>query len=111
LLHTVHVGDLAERFSTYLPHTIHGFRARTLSTPASKSNSLNFNRHTLRKLLDRDARASGLVSEVLLVDGVHLGEVVHGGDEDVDLKRRHMRKQFKVSRPFEAYCPWMICSP
>jgi hypothetical protein len=26
------------------------------------------------------------VSEVLLVDRVHLGEVVHGGDEDVDLR-------------------------
>jgi hypothetical protein len=28
------------------------------------------------------------VGEVLLVDRVHFGEVVHGGDEDVDLQRK-----------------------
>lgn len=66
------------------------------STSAGKSNSLNLNRHALGKLLDRNARASGLVGEVLLVDGVHLGEVVHGGDEHIDLEReKSMRKQSK----------------
>ena len=69
------------------------------STSAGKSNSLNLNRHALGKLLDRNARASGLVGEVLLVDGVHLGEVVHGGDEDVDLiKRESIREQSKQRR-------------
>ena len=68
--------------------TVHGLRARSLLTPTSKRNSLDLNRHTLRKLLDGNARASGLVGEVLLVDGVHLGEVVHGGDEHIDLSRK-----------------------
>ena len=81
------------------------------STSAGKSNSLNLNRHALGKLLDRNARASGLVGEVLLVDGVHLGEVVHGGDEDVDLEQKspcvsnYTFKQYKTS--FETRFPQM----
>jgi hypothetical protein len=54
-------------------------------TSASKGNGLDLDRHTLGQLLDGNAGASRLVGEVLLVDRVHLGEVVHGGDEDVDL--------------------------
>ena len=113
LLHT----DLRRRlFQTllnlFISRTIHGSRARRpFSTPTSKSNSLNLNRHTLRKLLNRNARASRLVGEVLLVDGVHLGEVVHGGDEDVDLEQKspcvsnYTFKQYKTS--FETRFPQM----
>jgi hypothetical protein len=54
-------------------------------TSASKGNGLDLDRHTLGKLLDGNARASRLVGEVLFVDRVHLGEMVHGGDEDVNL--------------------------
>lgn len=36
-------------------------------------------------LVDSHAGASRLVSEVLLVDGIHLGEVVHRRDEDGNL--------------------------
>lgn len=82
----LHVGDIGQTLLNPFSGRIHGLGTRRLSTSASKSNSLNLNRHTLGKLLDRNARASGLVGEVLLVDGVHLGEVVHGGDEDVDLE-------------------------
>jgi hypothetical protein len=56
-------------------------------TPTSKSNGLDLNRHALGQLLDGNAGAGRLVGEVLLVHGVHLGEVIHGGDEDVDLQR------------------------
>jgi hypothetical protein len=85
---------------------IHGLRARTLLTPTSKSNGLDLNGHTLRKLLNRNARASGLVGEVLLVDGVHLGEVVHGGDEHINLEeKKSMRQQFKPS--FEIHILWV----
>jgi hypothetical protein len=54
--------------------------------PTSKGNGLDLDRHALGQLLDSHAGAGRLVSEVLLVDRVHLGEVVHGGDEDVDLR-------------------------
>ena len=57
-------------------------------TPASEGDSLNLDRHALGQLLDRHTGASRLVSEVLLIDRVHLGEVVHGGDEDVDLQKK-----------------------
>ena len=57
-------------------------------TPTSKGNGLDLDRHALGQLLDGNAGASRLVSEVLLVDRVHLGEVVHGGDEDVDLQKK-----------------------
>jgi hypothetical protein len=55
-------------------------------TPTSKSNRLDLNGHAFGQLLDGNAGAGRLVGEVLLVDRVHLGEVVHGGDEDVDLQ-------------------------
>jgi hypothetical protein len=54
-------------------------------TSASEGDGLDLDRHTLGQLLDGNAGAGRLVGEVLLVDRVHLGEVVHGGDKDVDL--------------------------
>lgn len=45
------------------------------------------------------------MGEVLLVDGVHLGEVVHGGDEYVDLEERSLVSN---SNFFVRYLsPWM----
>ena len=57
-------------------------------TPASEGDSLNLDRHALGQLLDRHTGASRLVSEVLLIDRVHLGEVVHSGNEHVDLRSK-----------------------
>lgn len=51
-----------------------------------QGNSLDLDWNTLWELLDGNTGASGLVSEVLLVDAVHLGEVTHGSEEDVDLQ-------------------------
>jgi hypothetical protein len=42
--------------------------------------------HALRQLLDSHARPRGLVREVFSVHTVHLGKVVHGCDEDCDLR-------------------------
>jgi hypothetical protein len=49
------------------------------------SNALNLHRHALRQLLDSNAAASGLMCEVLLKDAVHLSEVCHVVEEDIDL--------------------------
>jgi hypothetical protein len=64
--------------------------------PTSKGNGLDLDRHALGQLLDSHAGAGRLVSEVLLVDRVHLGEVVHGGDEDVDLQECIVSKMSKA---------------
>ena len=50
-----------------------------------QGNALNLDWDILWQLLDGNARSRWLVCEELLVGSVHLGEVVHGGDEDVDL--------------------------
>ena len=93
----IYVGDFGQTLPNIFCCTINHPPARRLLTSASKSNGLDLNRHALGKLLNRNARASGLVGEVLLVDGVHLGEVVHGGDEDVDLtKESRTRQQSKI---------------
>jgi hypothetical protein len=52
--------------------------------PTIISNALDLHRHALGQLLHRDAAARGLVRKVLSVDAVHLGEVRHVGEEDVD---------------------------
>ena len=77
-------------------------------TPTSEGDSLNLNRHALGQLLDRHAGARRLVSEVLLVDRVHLGEVVHGGDEDVDLrgKGRFVSKMGRASYDGNTITQW-----
>jgi hypothetical protein len=49
-------------------------------------NALNLNRYTLRQLLNRNAASRRLMRKVLLVDFVHLGEVVHVVKEDIDLR-------------------------
>ena len=59
-------------------------------TPTSEGDSLNLNRHALGQLLDRHAGARRLVSEVLLVDRVHLGEVVHSSNEHIDLEKKEI---------------------
>jgi hypothetical protein len=50
-----------------------------------KSNGLNLDVNALGKSLDSNAAASRLVGEPLLVLGVHIGKVVHVGQEDIDL--------------------------
>lgn len=49
-----------------------------------KSNALNLNRHTLGQLVDSNTATGGLVGEELLVGGVHLGEVGHVSQEDLE---------------------------
>lgn len=49
------------------------------------SNALDLNRYTLGQLLDRNAATRRLVREELLKHAVHLGEVCHVVEEDVDL--------------------------
>lgn len=53
--------------------------------PTVVRNALDFDRHTLGQLLDSDAAARGLVCKVLLENAVHLGEVGHVVEEDIDL--------------------------
>jgi hypothetical protein len=48
-------------------------------------NALNLHRHALGQLLDGDTAPRRLVRKVLLKDAVHLGEVCHVVEEDVDL--------------------------
>lgn len=66
-----------------------------------QGNSLNLDWHALGELLDGNAGASWLVSEVLLVDAVHLGEVTHGSEEDVDLHKSVSELHSRASRPME----------
>lgn len=51
----------------------------------SVRNALNLDRHALGQLFDRDTAPRRLVREVLLKNAVHLGEVCHVVEEDVDL--------------------------
>ena len=60
-------------------------QTRDDSTPTGKGNGLNLNGHALGQLLDSHAGTGRLVSEVLLVDRVHLGEVVHSSNKNIDL--------------------------
>lgn len=60
-------------------------RASKLRAHTSIRNALNLDRHTLGQLLDGNTAARRLVGEVLLVHAVHLGEVCHVVEEDVDL--------------------------
>lgn len=54
--------------------------------PSSQRNGLDLHRNALRKLLDRHTGARRLSgTKVLLIHAVHLGEVLHRRDEDVDL--------------------------
>ena len=45
----------------------------------SQSNAFDFHRDTFWQLEDGNTRPSWLMSEELLINAVHLGEVVHGG--------------------------------
>jgi hypothetical protein len=56
-----------------------------LRTHTSIRDALNLDRHTLRQLLDRDTAPRRLMRKVLLVNAVHLSEVRHVVEEDVDL--------------------------
>jgi len=66
-------------------HHQHQLHASKLRAHTSIRNALNLHRHTLGQLLNRNTAARRLVGEVLLVHAVHLGEVGHVVEEDVDL--------------------------
>jgi hypothetical protein len=57
-----------------------------LRRPTVVRNALNLHRDTLGQLLDGDAAAGRLVRKVLLENAVHLGEVGHVVEENIDLK-------------------------
>lgn len=57
------------------------------SLPSRKCGALDFDRHVLRKCLHGDAAPGRLVHEVLLIHPVHLSEVAHVVNEDIDLFR------------------------
>lgn len=48
-----------------------------------KSNALDLNGDTLRQLSNSHTAASGLMSEELLISSIHLGEVGHISQEDL----------------------------
>lgn len=50
-----------------------------------ESDALNFYWHTLWQLVNSHAASRRLVCEELLVCGIHLREVVHASQEDIDL--------------------------
>lgn len=50
----------------------------------SQSDALNLDRHALGQLVHGHTAPGRLVREELLIRGVHLGEVIHGCEEDVD---------------------------
>jgi len=66
-------------------HHQHQLHASKLRAHTSIRNALNLDRHTLGQLLNGNTAARRLVGEVLLVHAVHLGEVGHVVEEDVDL--------------------------
>jgi hypothetical protein len=57
-----------------------------LRRPTVVRNALNLHRDTLGQLLDGDAAAGRLVRKVLLEDAVHLGEVGHVVEENINLE-------------------------
>ena len=67
-------------------HHQHQLHASKLRGHTSIRDALDLNWHTLGQLLNGDAAARRLVREVLLVHAVHLGEVGHVVEEDVDLR-------------------------
>ncbi len=52
-----------------------------------QSNAFDLNGNTLRQLLGRDTRTSRLVGEELLILRIHLGEVRHVIEEDLQSTR------------------------
>lgn len=58
----------------------HHYRTYNSSAPR-EGDALNLDRDTFRQLVYSHAGTRRLVSEVLLIDAIHFGEVVHGGQE------------------------------
>jgi hypothetical protein len=103
--HFLHTNPAEYRQACSPCHPLRGIPSllqQTALSPPSKRNSLNLNRHALRQLLDRNARARRLMSEVLFVNRVHLRKVVHGGNKDVDLWKKIVSNQCSQSRFFLA---------
>lgn len=79
-----------------------------LQSQLLKSNALDLNRDTLRQLSNSHTAASRLMSEELLIGSIHLGEVGHISQEDLqktphisfchDIISRNPRETVYVSR-------------
>ena len=76
---------LLQRISVQPMHNQHQLHASKLRAHTSIRNALNLDRHALGQLLNGNTATRRLVGEVLLVHAVHLGEVGHVIEEDVDL--------------------------
>ena len=50
-----------------------------------KSNALNLNRYTLRQLINCYTAPRWLMLKKCLINPVHLGEIIHGSQENIDL--------------------------
>lgn len=62
---------------------LHNYACGHIAQNLCKSNAFNLNRNTLGQLLGRDTRTSRLVGEKLLILRIHLGEVRHVIEEDL----------------------------
>lgn len=63
---------------------MHTYACGHIAQNLCKSNAFNLNGNTLGQLLGRDTRTSRLVGEKLLILRIHLGEVRHVIEEDID---------------------------
>jgi hypothetical protein len=70
---------------TYIQHDVSPIIPSNPHAHSRQSHTLDLDWDALGQLVNRDAAPGRLVREELLVHGVHLGEVVHGGQEHVDL--------------------------
>ena len=74
------------------------------STTSTQRNALQLNGDTLRQLVHCHARAGWLgLAKVLLVDTVHLGEVVHRGQKDSHLRRTNVSVLLRRD-----FLPWKL---
>lgn len=62
---------------------MHTYACGHITQNLRKSNTFNLNWNTLRQLLGCDTRTSRLVGEELLILRIHLGEVRHVIEEDL----------------------------
>lgn len=70
---------------TYIQHDVSPIILSNPHPHLRQSHTFDLDRDALGQLVNRDAAPGRLVHEELLVHGIHLSEVVHGGQEHVDL--------------------------
>lgn len=54
------------------------------SIPSRQSNALNLNRHALRQLINRHTAPRRLMLKELLINTIHLREIIHRRQKDID---------------------------